>query len=238
MQLRSLRPAALLATVLLLPATSPAQTTPQPATEASPDQPTFTLHTNTRLVLTDVTVTGRDGNPVHHLPASAFHVFDGNAPQTIASFDEHTSAEILAAAPAASSPQPRGVYNNDFLLHPPPVLDVIILDITNLALEDQMYLSFQLTKFLKALPPGQQLAIYERTSSVAVLLQNFTSDRSLLLAAVRRGLPHLPPTGREYLTDLDTLQQIGAYLTGLPGRKNVLWFSGGSTLFLRPTRAP
>jgi hypothetical protein len=32
---------------------------------------------------------------------------------------------------------------------------------------------------------------------------------------------------------IDTLQQIAVYLSELPGRKNILWFSGGSTLYLR-----
>ena len=96
-----------------------------------------------------------------------------------------------------------------------------------------MYLSFQLTRFLEALPAGQSLAIYGRSGPNSVLLQNFTTDRKLLLAAVTRSLPRLLPPGREYLSDLTTLQQIAATFGDLPGRKNVLWFTGGSTLFLR-----
>ena len=38
--------------------------------------------------------------------------------------------------------------------------------------------------------------------------------------------------GREYLTDFETLRQIAVALSQLPGRKNVLWFSGGSMRFL------
>jgi len=222
-------------TPLLLASALLAQTPPTPAA----DQPAFTLHANTRLVLTDVTVTDHDGNPLRNLRKSAFHVFDGNAPQDIASLEEHTST-ALAETPAPAPPQPRGTYNNDFILHPPPVLDIVLLDVTNLELEDQMYLSYQLTKFLNALPAGQQLAIYERYGANTVLLQNFTSDRKLLLDAAHRGLPRIPPTGREYLNDLDTLQQLGLYLSGLPGRKNILWFSGGSTLYLNqdPTSTP
>ncbi len=64
------------------------------------------------------------------------------------------------------------------------------------------------------------------------LVQNFTSDRALLLAALRKAIPRMEPTGREYLSDIDTLHQIAGYLSQLPGRKNILWFSGGSTLYL------
>jgi hypothetical protein len=64
-------------------------------------------------------------------------------------------------------------------------------------------------------------------------VRNFTTDRALLLAAVRKAIPRIPPTGREYLSDIDTMYQMAGNLSQLPGRKNVLWFSGGSTFYLR-----
>ncbi len=194
----------------------------------------YTLHTNSRLVLTDVTVTDRNGNPVHHLPASAFHIVEGKTPEEIASFEEHVSVPPRPVAASSAAAPAKGVYSNNFLLHAPPVLNIIVLDITNLELEDQMYLSYQLTRFLKAMPEGEMLAIYERGGPVSVLVQSFTSDRNLLLSAVHRALPRFPPRGAIYLNDIDTLQQISNYLGDLPGRKNVLWFSGGSTLYLLP----
>ena len=118
------------------------------------------------------------------------------------------------------------------LLHPPPVLNVLLLDTTNMLVEDQMYLRYQLTQFLQTLKPGEQLAIYQRNGVVTVQLQGFTADHNLLSAGIRRGLPRFMPTGREYLNDADTLHQLALFLGQLPGRKNVLWFSGGSTAFL------
>jgi hypothetical protein len=56
----------------------------------------------------------------------------------------------------------------------------------------------------------------------------------LLLAAVRKALPHFPPSGREFYSDFAALQQIALDFGQYPGRKNILWFSGGSTLFLKP----
>ncbi len=212
---------------------APAQ--PQAATQSSPaDQPVYTLQANSRLILTDVTVSDRNGSPVHNLPSSAFHVFDGNKPQEIASFEEHTGQTPAPVPDTAASPRAKGVYSNDFLLHAPPVLNIIVLDITNLELEDQMYLSYELAKYLNNVPAGEMLAVYERGGPVSVLLQPFTADKGLLLAAVHRGLPRFPPRGAIYMSDFDTLQQIAKYLADLPGRKNVLWFSGGSTLYLNP----
>jgi len=215
--------------------TAPGQSQPQnqpPANRQSANQP-YTIRTISRVVLTDVTVTDSKGNPVHGLPESAFRILDNNQPQTIASFEEHSGAP----APAAATMQPvaaaKGVYSNEYLLHLPPVLSVVIIDIANLSIPEQMYLNYELTKFFQDQPVGQPLAIYLRAGNGCFLVQNFTTDRALLLAAVHKAIPRIPPTGREYLSDIDTLHQIAGYLNQLPGRKNVLWFSGGSTLYLR-----
>ena len=220
-----------LALLLLLPSLALAQL---PA--AAPEQPasTFTLQTGTRLVLTDLLVLDRNGNPVLGLPATAFHITEDKHPQDLASFEEHHNDQ----QPTATAPQPpksaTGTYSNDFLLHPPPVLNILVLDTTNIPIEDQMYLSFQLTRFLETFPAGASLAIYGRSGAHSVLLQKFTTDRTLLLAAITHALPRFLPSGREYLSDLSTLQQIADTFGDLPGRKNVIWFTGGSTLFIRP----
>ena len=92
----------------------------QPATAPS-DQP-YTIRTITRVVLTDVTVTDRKGNPVHGLPQSAFQILDNGNPQTIASFGEHTATPGNAQMePVAAG---RGVYSNDYLAHLPPVISI------------------------------------------------------------------------------------------------------------------
>ncbi len=190
----------------------------------------FTLRSETRSVLTDVTVTDRNGNPVHGLPASAFHIFDDNRPQDIASFEEHSApvGGAADAAPAAAA----GVYSNALQLHPPSVMNILLLDTTNMRMEDQMYLSIQLSKFLKTLGPGNSWRFICATDQVTIQLQGFTADHALLTAAIHKGLPRFMPTGRQYLSDAETLHQLAIYLGQLPGRKNVLWFSGGSTAFL------
>ncbi len=206
------------------PALFPLRTQAQPAAQTPSSQSTYTFHANTRAVLTDVTVTDKNGNPVHGLPQSAFRIFDNKQPQVIASFEEHAGMPAAAILPKDTP----GVYSNDYLLHLPPVLNVVLIDIARLDLADQMYLNYELTKFLNEQPEGQPLAIYLRAGSGCFLVQNFTSDRKLLLDAVHKVLPRFPPMGSEYLTDLETLQQIAVALSELPGRKNVLWFSGGS----------
>lgn len=202
----------------------------QSAQSQSQDQP-YTIQAISRVVLTDVAVTDSRGNPVHGLPESAFSIFDNKKPQTLGSFEEHSGTPAVATMePVAAAA--KGVYSNDYLEHLPPALNIVIIDLANLEITDQMYLNYELTQFLKE-PPSQPLAIYLRAGNGCFLLQNFTTDRELLLAAVHKAIPRIPPTGREYLSDIDTLYRVAGYLTQLPGHKNVLWFSGGSTLYLR-----
>lgn len=206
--------AALLALALICPSPlwSGGQSTQQPGDQT----PALTLHADTRIVLADVTVTDRHGNAVHGLGASDFQVFDNNQPQRIASFEEHNAERVTTTS--------------DQRL--PPILNVVLLDTTNLELPDQMYLHIQLTKFIKALAPGQPIAIFARHGDFTTLLQPFTSDHALLQAAVDRAIPRIVALGREYRSDADTLRQIGIYLRQVPGRKNILWFTGGSTAYL------
>ena len=114
----------------------------------------------------------------------------------------------------------------------------MLIDIGNLEMADQMYLNYELTKFLNEQPEGQPLAIYLRRGSGCFLVQPFTSDHKLLLDAVHKAIPRFPPNEREYLSDFNTLHQVAVSLSQLPGRKNVLWFSGGSTSFLMPDAIP
>jgi VWFA-related protein len=187
---------------------------PQTPSEQSP---ALTLRAETRIVLADITVTDRHGNAVHNLTAAEFHVFDNNQPQHIASFEEHNAERTSTTT------------DNQQL---PPVLNVVLLDTTNLELPDQMYLHIQLTRFIKALRPGQPIAIFARHGDYTTLVQPFTDVHSLLQAAVDRAIPRILVAGREYRSDADTLRQIGIYLRQVPGRKNILWFSGGSTAYL------
>ena len=202
-----------------------------PAAQSPPQNQPYTIQTTSRVVLTDVTVTDKNGNTVHGLPESAFQIFDNGKPQTIASFEEQSGGP--APQPIEPAVASKGTYSNDYLAHLPPVLSVVIIDISNLEVPDQMYLYYELHKFFKEQPLGQPLAIYLRAGNGCFLVQNFTADRELLLTALRKAIPRIPPTGRQYLSDMETINQIAGYLSQLPGRKNVLWFSGGSTLYLR-----
>ncbi|GAA3760054.1 hypothetical protein GCM10022270_18000 [Terriglobus aquaticus] len=120
-------------------------------------------------------------------------------------------------------------------MHMPSVVNIVVLDIANLSLPDQMYLSTQMERCIEHLPAGVPLAMYLNTGLHSVLLQDFTANHDRLLDAVHRALPHFAALGRERFTDITTLRGIAVDFAGIPGRKNVLWFSGGSALSLNPT---
>jgi VWFA-related protein len=195
-----------------------------------PDQQTYTLHVNSRVVLTDVTVTDSHGNPVRGLTQSDFQLFDDGRPQKLGSFQEHL--ESPSPEPIAPVKDPN-VYSNAAQLNTPSTVNVILIDTTTIRLIDQMYLYEELTKFVNKLPPGEPIAIFNRSGQATLLLQNFTSDHHLLLAAIRRAVPHFQNPDAFYTTGSGTLMQMVAYLDPIPGRKNLLWFSGGSNAFLQ-----
>lgn len=196
---------------------------------AQSSQP-YTLHTGTRIVLTDVTVLDAKGEPVHGLKQSDFQVADDGRRQKIKSFEAHEdrAQPILVEAGLKA-----GMYSNTALAHPPAVVNVWLLDTTTIQIVNQMYFSHQLTQMVNALPADEPVAIYWRAGQMMNLLQSFTSDHALLVAAIHRAMPRMVTQDAQYATDVDTLQQVIAALSDLPGRKNVMWFSGGSSLYLR-----
>jgi len=205
-------------------ATAPGQT----GAPGSQSPPTFQV--NARVVLTDVTVTDKNGNPVRGLKERDFQIFDDGRPETLKSFEEHEARGAPRFEPLSN---PAGVYSNAAMLHPPPVVNAILIDTTTIDLVDQMYLYEQLTKFVEKLPAGEPVAVFCRAGQMTLELEGFTSDHAALMAAIRKAIPHFREPDAEYATDYDTLEQMAYYLNQVPGRKNILWFSGGSSLFLQ-----
>jgi VWFA-related protein len=196
------------------------------STGSSPSSqpPVYTLHANKRVVLTDVTVTDRKGNPIRGLNASAFEILDNEKPQDLASFEEHSGPPTEASPSQVAKP---GTYSNDFLQHPPPVFNVLLIDVVSIdTLPRQMSLHYELTEFVKHLQAGEPVAIYMRWGPYLMVLQNFTSDRTLLLAAVSRALPRFQSHEGRVLSEMGLTHEIALNLSKFPGRKNVFWFCG------------
>jgi len=222
-----------------LPLTQPPQT--------APDSSTPTLKVKTQLTLEDVTVTDAKDKPVHGLTESDFTVKEDGNPQTIKNFQEYGTEPNTQAA---LSKLPPNVYTNQQATATNAVNILLFDNVTtgltgglrrapeNLMLETQQSL-----KYLKTMPPGTEVAILVLATGLHIV-QGFTSDRDLLLAAVNSIKPesvpgtYLPP-GRpdqaEYCMAMNTqsqmttdaLEAVAAFVSGIKGRKNLIWFTPG-----------
>jgi VWFA-related protein len=193
-----------------------------------------TLTATARLVLLDVVVTDGKGKPVKGLKASDFTLLEDGAAQVVSSFQEHhaiTPDEAAQAAAAVKLP-PNHFTNYD----PAPeesASTVILLDALDTPIEAQMYLREQLIAYMKTVPAGTKIAIFQLNMQMR-MIQGFTSDPNLLLKAVessKRDAPEIPALlSRSYGAMrqgglIGAMQQLGQYLAGYPGRKNLIWFT-------------
>ena len=195
-------------------------------------QAPYTLVVQSRVVLTDVTVTDKHGNPVSGLSEDDFRIFDNGRPQTLASFEEHHEQAATAQETAAERSAGPGEFSNGYLRVPPPQVNVLLFDTTTIRIVDQMYLFEQMRRFVRDLPAGEPVAVFTRSGDMTVEVSAFTDDHETLLAAIRRAIPRLRQPGAWMASDEDTLRQMALYLSQVPGRKNLIWFTSGSNLFL------
>jgi len=197
----------------------------------SSNQPQYTLQVNSRVVLTDVTVTDKQGNPITGLTANDFQLLDDGKPQKLASFEEHRQRQSPRLLEASTTP---GSFSNEYLRHPPAQVNALLFDVTTIKIEDQMYLFQQMKQLVNNLPAGEPVAVFMRAGTVTVEMTSFTDDHAKLLAAISKAIPRLQPPQTWAASDLDTLRQIAMYMNQIPGRKNLIWFTSGSSMFLWP----
>lgn len=218
-----------------------------------------TLRIDTNLVVVDVVVTDVNQHPVHNLSASDFNLREDGRPQSIKTFEQHTLSEVPDAShqPPPLKLEP-GVFTNDPVTPASGPLNIFLLDKLNTPMEDQAYSLDQLSLYLKSAPPNTRIAVARLTSWQLSLLQGFTSDPEMLRAAVSKKNNDMnaslfladPVSGgnstkqgadtryifrREHT--LDALNQLGRYLAGFPGRKNLIWFSASFPFSVLPAGA-
>ena len=203
---------------------------------------TPTLHVTAREVLLDVLVMDRSGQPVPGLKASDFSLSEEGEPQVIRRVDEHfpmpaADRDKLASVPAL----PPNTFSNFTPVRNTNASIVLLLDAMDSPIGAQMVMRQQLISFLKHMQPGPPVAIFQLDTEMR-LIQGFTSDPKILLDAAesKRDTPSLGrPTAapRSYTGDAQYrrvlmenlrsgMQMLGRYLSGYPGRKNLIWFTG------------
>ena len=171
-------------------AAAQANPTPEPAGEPHADSqrpaPLPVLHAGTQLVLVDVVVQDRNGQPVHGLTRDNFAITEQKKPQTVRNFEEHTAATRPKPGPALP-PMPPGTFTDYTPVPPDGTLNVLLIDSLNTPMKDQAYLRQQLKDFVKHERPGTSIAVFGLTRKL-YLLQGFTSDPQVLKDVVERKL--------------------------------------------------
>jgi len=236
-----------------------------------------TLKANTKIVVIDVVVTDKQGNPVRNLKASDFTLTENSAPQTITHFDPHTSLSAQDAAKVEAMPKlAPNIFTNYSPVPIDSTLNVMLIDNLNTPVAYKTIIIQQALKYLSTPHPGARIEIFEiGPEGDLKLIQGFTSDPEILRAALinRKVMPQSstavddsvracgtadygnPALGsmpaddagstssgagecmamllnRRSMSTLHGMAALARYMGGLPGRKNLLWFSSS---FLIPT---
>ena len=197
--------------------------TPTPTVEPSPTPAADTdvVKITTTLIQLDVTVTDKNGKIVSDLKPEDFEVFENDKKQTITNFSFINSVPEKQAAPS-SAPNKISVPFPTVQLRPEQVRRTIALVVDDLGLSAESIQSVQkaLKKFVdEQMQPNDLVAII-RTGSGVGSLQQFTSDKNLLYAAIEK--IRWNPIGRggvgTFAPIEPTLQELIQANTAIPSR--------------------
>lgn len=214
----------------------------------APQEPVFRVSVN--LVQVDAVVTDGRGRQVTDLSASDFEILQDGKPQKI------TGSSYTRVAEPTPPPVPRAQQPRIPIPTPPTVLRpeqarrsyALVVDDLALSFESIARIRLTLKKFVdEQVQPGDLVAIL-RTGAGLGALQQFTSDKRLLYAAIERlrwsafsrvglytfgssddaGLPATIVELRQRMYTAGTLSAVKFVLDGLrqvPGRKALVLFS-------------
>jgi len=208
-----------------------AQQQPQPTQDGS----TMKLTVNTSIVLLDVTVTDKKGNPVNNLTRADFTVLEDKAPQQIRSF-EPPSAHHMPPSPG-NAPIVHSAADLKKIGDAP--ITILVMDEMNTGFSDMAYSRYCINKYLDAQPPimPQPTTLLVATDTTFEVVHDYTQDREALRMALKKHMPSLPAKmmrssgGASALerasNTLGALYQIAKALGGLPGRKTIIWVGVG-----------
>lgn len=155
------------------------------AQQAPADVPPITIRANTRLVVVDVVVTDKKGQPVTGLKPEDFTLEENGKKQKVSVFVPPGVPNRPAPAQA-----PPGILSN----HPENVTaggvpTVLLLDAANSSFLNQAYARSQMLQYVNEQShPNQPMAVITLTDRLRIL-QEFTSDPQILLTAIRNFKP-------------------------------------------------
>lgn len=164
-----------------------------------------TLRVTSRIVYVDVVVHDSAGRLVRGLTQKDFKVFEDGQPQQVDYFVAHNYD--LSAPRATPAPRPKNEFSNVPVAGPTGSVNMILFDMVNTAPQNQQFARKQMLAFLKALPPGQQIALFVLSDQLH-MFQSFTGSSDLLTAAAKMIDPsnmRLLQSDVEQMSDIESL---------------------------------
>jgi VWFA-related protein len=229
------------------PAPQSAPSVQEPPEDALPQD---VVRITTTLVQVDAVVVDKNGNPVMNLKPEDFRVLEDGKERTITNFS-HVSVPVTNAATVNTPIVPANKNTPGIPPIPPAKIRpeqirrtiALVADDLGLSFESTVYVRQALKKFVdQQMQPGDLVAII-RTSAGSGALQQFTTDKRLLHAAIdrinwypmgRSGAGAFTPVGvptsnpgidSEYADEMDTFRRnvfsvgtlgsVGYVITGL-----------------------
>jgi VWFA-related protein len=219
------------------------------------DAPPATFRTGTKLVQVSVVAQDKKGKPVADLRRDEFQVFDNGTPQDIRLFLMETDKPNLAPpepkAPNTFTNQiagPSGSRSGYSVI----LIDNLLTEFSD-DFGGSSVARLKALQTLRSIPRGEKIAIYAFRRKLQIICE-FTSDRDLLERQLQvwaispdaptanseilgngANLGDASEKAREGATAIDMIQRIDAangeleqvadHLTGVPGRKNLIWLA-------------
>jgi VWFA-related protein len=215
------------------------------------------FHSSVRVVLVDVIVNDKKGQFVPDLKPEDFILLEDGKPQRIAAFNAHRYQTPRSLPPLQLPPHQ---FTNFTPQEPGGAVTIVLLDTLNTPILQQVDARKAMLQFIEKLPPGQRVALFV-LSDHPKLVQGFTGSSDVLVAAAKTIRPGFvmnsvdsPSSSSAIGIDIQSafpaqsvmaaetrlrltlasLQMLARAVSGYPGRKNVLWFSGQFPLRLSP----
>jgi len=103
----------------------------------------------------------------------------------------------------------------------------MFLDFSSMNAQDQAHAQQAAIEFIdKKVAPTDSVAVVMFTSELRVI-QAFTSDHDTVIAALRKIVPAEPAVDGAVDQKLSALQELAEVLSIVPGKKQVIYFTGG-----------
>ena len=162
-----------------------------------------TFRAETKLVIVNVAVKDKNGNPVMNLAKDDFRIFEDNVPQTISVFDlQKLNSEPLAPISFSQRPQTLEQRSNPAQpamgasVNTPAVRDpkrfqdrrllALFFDLTSMQPEEQVRSQRAAVKFLQTQVTSADLVAIMTFSTKFRVVQDFTDDRETLLSTLQK----------------------------------------------------